>query len=118
MLLQQIAGDDARGDTDEAWDEARALFSTLSDGELADPALPGDQVLYRLFHESGVRMETRRDVVDSCTCNEDRLINTLKSMPDAELRELVEDDGALALDCQFCNRKYRIPIERVTDPAN
>lgn len=118
MLLQQIAGDDARGDTEEGWDEARALFSTLSDGELADPDLPGDQLLYRLFHESGVRMEAPRNVVDSCTCNEERLVNTLKSMPDAELRELVEEDGALALDCQFCNRKYRIPIERVTDPAN
>lgn len=118
MLLQQIAGDEARGDTEEAWDEARALFSTLSDGELADPDLPGDQLLYRLFHESGVRMEPARPLMDSCTCNEERLIGTLKSMPDEELRDLVEADGALALDCQFCNRKYRIPIGRVTDPVS
>lgn len=118
MLLQQIAGDEARGDTDEAWDEARALFGTLTDGELADPDLSGEALLYRLFHESGVRVEAARPLSDSCTCNEERLVGTLQSMPDAELRDLVEDDGALALDCQFCGRKYRIPIERVTAAAN
>ena len=118
MLVQQIAGDEARGDTDDAWDEAKALFGTLTDHELADPDLPADQFLFRLFHETGVRMETPLDVRDACTCNEDRLIATLKSMPDDQLRELVEDDGSLSIDCQFCNRHYDIAIESVTDASN
>ena len=118
MLVQQIAGDDARGDTDDAWDEAKALFSTLTDSELADPDLPADRFLYRLFHETGVRMEDPRDVRDACTCNEERLVMTLKSMPDAELRELVEEDGSLSIDCQFCNRHYAIDIDAVTGATN
>jgi len=118
MLLQQIAGDDARGDTEEAWDEAKALHGTLSDGELVDPDLPGSDLLYRLFHETGVAMEPPIEVTDACTCNEERLVATLTSLPDDELRELVEEDGALGVDCQFCNRKYRIPIETVTGQTN
>lgn len=118
MLLQQIASDETRGDTAEAWDEARALFGTLTDGELADPDLSGEALLYRLFHETGVRVEAAQPVLDSCTCNKERLIHTLQSLPDDELRELVEDDGALALDCQFCARHYRIPIEQVTESAD
>ena len=118
MLLQQIAGDDTRGDTDDAWDEARALFGTLTDGELADPDLTGEALLYRLFHETGVRVEEAKPLIDKCTCNEARLIQTLSSLPDDELRDLVESDGALGIDCQFCGRKYRIPIDAVTDKAN
>lgn len=118
MLVQQIAGDDARGDTEDAWDEAKALFGTLTDGELADPDLPADQLLFRLFHETGVRMEAPLNVRDACTCNKERLISTLSSMPDGQLRELVEEDGTLSIDCQFCNRHYDIPIEDVTGASN
>ena len=113
MLLQQIAGDDARGTTDDAWNEARALFGTISDVELVDPELSSDQLLYRLFHETGVRSDALMTVKDACTCNEDRLRGTLASMPQAELAEMA-DAGILSVDCQFCARHYEIPYADVT----
>lgn len=118
MLLQQIAGDDTRGDTDAAWEEARALFATLTDAELADPGLSSADLLYRLFHEGGVRMEVATDLIDQCTCSQDRLENTLRSMPDDQLREMAEEDGTLVADCQFCSRAYKIPLVNVTDPVH
>src|SRR5690606_2682450 len=39
MMIQQIAGDAARGDPAEDWDYARAVFGTLTDAELLDPDL-------------------------------------------------------------------------------
>lgn len=118
MMVQKIAGDEFRGDTDDAWREADALFQTVSDAELVDPNLGADSLLYQLFHEQGVRMEERRPLDDQCTCNVERLLNTLTSLPDDELRDLVEPDGTLSIDCQFCNRHYAVPIEDVTGPAN
>lgn len=118
MLLQQVAGDDARGSTDEAWEEARALFSTLTDAELADPDLASADLLYRLFHEGGVRLEDATDLSDVCTCNQERLEATLRSMPDTELRDMAEEDGTLKADCQFCSRLYIIPVADVTAPVN
>jgi len=117
MTLQRIAADDARGDTEDAWETATVLFRTVEDAELIDPSLPPDRLLFRLFNEPGVRLETPYRVVDACSCNENRLTQTLKGMPDAALRELVEPDGTLAIDCQFCNRHYAIALEAVTDPA-
>jgi len=116
--VQRIAGDDARGDTDEGWREAEALFATLSHGELIDVQLPMTELLYRLFHEQGVSLETGTAVRDQCTCSETRLVSTLSQMPDASLRELVEEDGNLSIDCQFCARHYTIDISRVTGPLN
>lgn len=118
MIIQRIAADEARGDTEDDWREARALFASLSDGELADTALPMEDLLFRLFHEQGVRLERLQPLADRCTCNEERLVGTLKSMPEASLRELVEPDGTLSIDCQFCARHYRVPIEVVTARAN
>lgn len=118
MMIQRIASDDSRGDTEEAWNEAQALFATTTDQELADPDLQMEQLLYRLFHEQGVRMEPPVALDDRCTCNEERLIATLKAMSDDSLRELVEPDGTLSIDCQFCGRHYTVPIEAVTSASN
>lgn len=118
VLMQQVAGDDTRGDTDDAWETAQALLATLTDVEIIDPAVSARTLLFRLFHEDGVRVEEAKALEDSCTCNEERLIGTLKSMPDDGLRELVEPDGTLAVDCQFCGRKYAIPIDRVTEATS
>lgn len=114
MLLQRIAGDDARGHTDDAWDEARALFGTLSDAELADPDLSSPDLLYRLFHESGVRAEVTATLRDACTCNEERLRGTLSTMPPEQLADMAEDDGTLGIDCQFCARHYDIALSDLT----
>ena len=118
MMVQRIAGDETRGETEEAWREAEALFGTLTDGELADADLPMEQLLYRLFHEQGVTMETPQALDDRCTCNQERLVETLKQMPDDSLREMTEADGTLGIDCQFCNRHYDIAIEDVTGDTN
>lgn len=118
MMIQRVAADEARGNTEEAWDEAQALFATITDGELADPDLPMEQLLYRLFHEQGVRMEPPQVLDDRCTCNEERLIATLQAMSDEALHELVEEDGTLSIDCQFCGRHYTVPIEEVTGASN
>ncbi len=114
MMIQKIAGDTARGDTEDGWREAEALFTTLKESELIDPALPGDQLLYRLFHENGVSMDPPEILADACTCNHDRLVGTLKGMSDEALRDMVEADGTLVVDCQFCSREYIIPIGDVT----
>jgi molecular chaperone Hsp33 len=114
MMMQRVASDDTRGDTREGWLEAQALFNTLQAEELVDESLPTAGLLFRLFHESGVSMEPPQPLLDICTCSRERLIGTLQGMADDSLRELVEPDGTLGLDCQFCSRHFTIPIEDVT----
>jgi len=112
-LIQQVAGDDARGSTDDAWDHARALFDTITDLELVDPDLSSGRLLFRLFHADGVRLAPPRPLLDQCTCSAERLLATLRSMPKAEILSLAEDDGSIAADCQFCARTYRFPAQDV-----
>jgi molecular chaperone Hsp33 len=85
----------------------------VTDAELIDPDLPADRLLYRLFHEEGVRMGEATAVRDLCTCDEERLTKVMQQFPKEELRELVEPDGKLHARCQFCSREYLIAPERV-----
>lgn len=119
MMLQKIAGDAARGDTQDGWREAEALFTTLRPEELTDPGLPAGELVYRLFHEGGVALDGDAQLLrDTCTCNRERLVGTLQGMADEALRDMVEPDGTLKVDCQFCSRQYTIGIEEVTEAAH
>lgn len=112
-LIQQVAPDEARGATEDAWTTASILFETVTDAELIDPDLSAGRVLFRLFHETGVRMEPPVDLVDRCTCSAERLTKTLRNMPDDGLADLAEADNTLDVNCQFCSRKYTVPLSEV-----
>jgi molecular chaperone Hsp33 len=105
-LIQQVAGDAARGSTDEPWENARHLFDTIEDMELVDPDVSSGTLLFRLFHESGVRMEEPRSLSDKCTCSEEKLLDTIRQMDRAEIKSMANADGAITADCQFCGRHY------------
>ncbi len=112
MMIQKVAGDTARGDTDDAWTTARSLFSTLTDAELIDPDLSQNSLLYRLFHEDGVRMISTHDVRAQCSCSRERLYNTLKSFDKDAVSDMAED-GKITANCEFCGTDYVFTLEEL-----
>jgi len=109
LMIQKIAEDKTRGDTDEAWDTARALFQTVSDAELLDPELSQNDLLYRLFHEDGVRVVETSPIEAKCKCSRERLENTLKSFEKEALADMAEN-GVIEANCEFCDTTYDFAI--------
>lgn len=112
-LIQLIAGDDARGSTEEAWDRSRALFQTLGDDELIDPTISPETLLIRLFHEDGVRLEDPRALRAVCRCSRDRIGAVLSSFSPEERAEMVEDDGKIRVTCEYCATVYELQPEEI-----
>ncbi len=108
MLLQNVAEDDARAPTAEVWERAQALFETLGEDELVDPTVPPQTLLWRLFHEDGVRLFQPTRLKAFCRCSQERIMAVLKSFPQAERAEMVEDDGHIRVTCEYCSRTYEI----------
>jgi molecular chaperone Hsp33 len=106
MLIQRVAADQARGDTDEDWSRAQILFASLTDEELIDPDMAPELAAYRLFHEDGVRVADPMPVQDRCTCNVDRLKAILSRYRREEMDDLRDEAGRLHATCQFCSRMY------------
>ncbi|NNC38453.1 MAG: molecular chaperone Hsp33 [Hyphomonadaceae bacterium] len=105
LMVQRIAGDRARSETEDAWDLSRAVMSTVSDEELLDPDLATDHLLYRLFHEMGVQRANPDQILARCSCSRDRLHETLVTF-DRKDREDMLQDGNVTANCEFCATDY------------
>jgi len=108
MLIQAVASDDARGDTEEAWTRAQAYFETIGEDELIDPLLSGEQLLFRLFHEDGARVFDAKPLSAFCRCSVDRIKGILAQFPAAERADMVEADGKIRVTCEYCARVYAV----------
>jgi molecular chaperone Hsp33 len=97
---------------DDHWTEARALARSTEDHELIDPILSSERLLYRLFHERGVRVFEPGTLRDACRCSTGRIDAMLRSFTAAERADMVGDDGMIGVTCEFCSTK------RVFDPAD
>lgn len=93
-------------DDADAWMEAKSLVETVEDHELIDPTIASEELLYRLFHERGVRVFQQQEVRHVCRCSEDRIVSMLKSFSDEEKRSMIDDDGQINVTCEFCSAKY------------
>jgi molecular chaperone Hsp33 len=90
---------------DEAWVEGQALVNTVEDVELIDPALSSERLVYRLFHEPGVRVFDAGDVRAECSCSRDAVEAMLKSFSQDDRDHMVED-GRISVTCEFCSANY------------
>ncbi|HEY1736851.1 MAG TPA: Hsp33 family molecular chaperone [Methylovirgula sp.] len=88
---------------DDAWLEAKALVGTIEDHELVDPELSSERLLYRLFHERGVKVFETQPIHARCRCSRERISNMLKSFTPDERRDMVGDDGKIGVTCEFCS---------------
>ena len=105
LLVQRVAADDARADTQDSWDMSKAVMTTVSDAELLDPDLDSDTLLYRLFHEQGVRRANPETIEAKCSCSKKRLKATLKTF-DKQARDEMFQDGKITANCEFCATDY------------
>ncbi len=100
-------GEATAGDPDEEnWRRAMVLLGTLTSTELLDPALSAPQLLYRLFHEEGVRVFEPAAIRRGCRCSRQRIEEVLRSMNPDSLREMAESDPELTVTCEFCAEDY------------
>jgi molecular chaperone Hsp33 len=113
LFIQNIAEDDARGSTEEAWITAQALFETVGEDELIDPTISSELLLFRLFHEDGVRMFEPKPLKAFCRCSEERIMSVLQSFPAEDRASMVEDDGRIRVTCEYCSRVYELTPEAV-----
>lgn len=99
------------GEKEEAWRRTKLLAATVEDHELLDPTLAPEMLVYRLFHEDGVRVEPVRPLEAYCRCSRERVATFLKGFPAHDIEDMREADGAVAVTCEYCAARYRFTLE-------
>jgi molecular chaperone Hsp33 len=115
IVMQALPAPDQRQlpEAEDDWRRAMVLLGTASDEELLDPLLRPDDLLFRLFHEDGVRVFTPLALNPGCGCDEERVWNMLQSFPLDDLEGMRQEDGGITVTCQFCSRVYRFDQDRL-----
>ena len=115
LLLQQLP---AQITTDpqkreQQWEHVCALAATIQPGELLE--LGTEELLYRLYHEETLRLFTPTEVQFHCSCSRERTLRALSAINPAELEALLQEQGSITMDCEFCNQQYRHLREDLQD---
>lgn len=108
IMLQKMPEEDAGplGNTDEDdWRRSMIFLDSATDDELLSDDLSPNDILFRLFHEEGVRVYESTDVVHECRCNKERVVNVIESLPEEDRLYMVKDDK-IQMKCEFCSRNY------------
>jgi len=103
LLLQMLPGEAKDPD---GWNRISLLAGTLTDQELLD--LPGQTLLQRLFREEDLRLFEPEPVAFRCSCSRERIDTTLRSLGQAEVDDMIAEQGSLSITCEFCNREYHV----------
>ncbi len=98
---------------DDAWTEAVALIDTVDTDELTDPQVPVERLLFRLFHEQGVRVYEPQSIIDKCSCSREKIKGVLSGFSAEEIEDS-QEDGVVSVSCEFCSTTYRYPVEELS----
>ena len=101
MLLQVMPGHEQ---DEHAWEHVTTLGETVTSEELRE--LDASTILHRLYHEEDLRLFESAPVAFRCTCSRDRIADMLRSFGEEEVESIIEEQGRVSVDCEFCGRTY------------
>jgi molecular chaperone Hsp33 len=102
MLLQKLP--DRETPDADAWDRFLTLGATLTEKELL--SLPSREVVHRLFHEEDLRLFEPQALSFRCSCSRQRVADTLRGLGREEVMDILEEQGSVLVQCEFCNQRY------------
>jgi molecular chaperone Hsp33 len=102
---------------DPEWEHVRILSETIKGTELTDPSLPLENALWRLFHEEEVRVLQAQPLAKGCRCNFDYIKAVIGRFSGEERAEMVDGDGFISVDCEFCSRVFPIALTDFQEEA-
>ncbi len=114
LLLQKLAYNGGKTATEtapltedealETWNRAVILGSTLKQEEMLSTTI--DVLMQRLFWEETIRVFDPLHPSFHCTCTREKVGNMLKMLGRAEVDSVLEEQGHVGVNCDFCGQHY------------
>ncbi len=122
LLLQRLpagAEDAEPSDVDAAWAQAGRDLDAISRSDLLTTPVEG--TIKRHFAHQDVRLFRGTPVRFECRCGTIQVTDLLRALGEDEMRDLLKEQGAVTVTCDFCNRPYRfdaVDIARLFAPGS
>lgn len=108
LLIQKLPGERGASEDTEvraAWNDVKRGIGTVLRSDLLDA--PVERVLTRNFGHQDLRLYAGSPVRFECRCTPERVTALLQTLGADEVREVLEEQGAVTVTCDFCDRLYR-----------
>lgn len=109
QLLPRNSEEEQERVDQDLWPRLTMLTETLKTEELTD--LEASEILYRLYNEEEVRLPEVELLKFGCTCSKERCAQALEQIGAEAVRETLEHQNPITMDCQFCNTQYSFSAE-------
>ncbi len=109
QLLPRNSEEEQQRVDEDLWPRLTMLTSTLKAEELTD--LTATDILYRLYNEEEVRLPEAEQLKFGCTCSKQRCAVALEQLGVSGVRETLEHQNPIDMNCQFCNTVYTFSAE-------
>ncbi len=112
LLVQLLPRNDEEQEQmdQDLWPRLTLLTDTIKPDELIH--LPAEEILYRLYNQEEVRLPEGEQLAFGCTCSQARCEEALRQVGAETVKELLEEEDEIKMDCQFCNTQYRFGPEQ------
>jgi len=114
FLLQEMPKESMPDADKDAWGRFTTLADTLKHEELYH--LDAKEILHRLYHEENVRLFSPEQIEFACSCTQEKIEKTLRTMGMAEVQDIIAEQGHVEVACNFCNQLYEfdaIDVEKL-----
>ncbi|WP_419419636.1 Hsp33 family molecular chaperone HslO [Legionella sp. D16C41] len=111
LLLQLMPGQNTQ-QREQFWEYAVHIGQTISEGELLN--LDNETLLYRLYHETDLRIFDNNKVMFQCRCSPEKMKQVLTILGEKDIKELLEEKGKVEVTCDFCNQHYSFDAIDIT----
>ena len=103
MLLQLMPGENGEK-REEFWEYAVKIGETITLDELT--SLENEAILYRLYHETELRLFERKPIQFLCACSKEKMQQIIYSLGIDEAKQLLKEQNTIQITCDFCHTQY------------
>lgn len=112
VMVQQMPEETAQYNKDgksdvheDDWRRTMILLGSVREDEMLSEEIGAEELLFRLFHEEGVRVFETHALQKSCRCSAERVEGILSTMSGDDIDEITVD-GKIVMTCEFCSKDY------------
>jgi len=93
--------------SDDDWNTNQIFLNSLTAEEMLDQKISNEELLFRLFNQSGLHFSDEKTLIAKCSCSFERLQKVIAQLSEEEKTELTVD-GKITATCEFCNTHYEL----------
>lgn len=115
LLLQALPSqlESTPEENQRLWEHTTQLADTITPEEQL--YLSHEEQLYRLFHQDELRLFEPNPVQFFCSCSEGRFAKALLAMGRQEVHSILEEQGLISIDCEFCHQQYQFDADAIAE---